>query len=351
MATKVKNALRLLVVLFCIGISIIPASAQNSSGLSIDPRKDYLANPGQSISDTLPVSNLNDQLPLTLSLKIIDFTFLNNSGTPKLLLNPNTPDTTYSLKPFLNLPQAITIGAGETKEIPLTINVPKNQGAGSYYSAIEYVAAGSSGSSVNLNASGVTLIFVTVSGKAKEDMSLSTLGAYNPNNSTAGGSYVDVATSPPEEIAYTLVNKGNLTESPAGSITLQPMFGKDDIDIGNANSTSSLALIGQPRLFTACIQTEKKTVNLNGVATVSEVCNPKPHLHIGRYTIKLDVFYGQTGRTTNEITGVAHFWYIPWWFIISSLLLIFLVLLGLGWFVSRIYGAVSGKTAKKKGFF
>jgi hypothetical protein len=351
MTAKVQNSLRLIVVLFCIGISIIPASAQSSSGLSIDPRKDYLANPGQSINDNLPVSNLNDQLPLTLTLKVVDFTYLNNSGTPRLLLNPNTPSTTFSLKPYLNLPQTITIKPGDTEEVPLSLNIPKNQGAGSYYSAIEYVAAGNSGSSVNLNASGVTLLFVTVSGQAKEDMSLKTLGAYDPNDSTTGGNYVDVATSPPKEIAYTLINKGNLAESPAGSIVLQPMYGKDDIGIGNANTTSSLALIGQSRLFTACIQTEKQTVNLNGVITVNTVCNPKPHLHIGRYTIKLDVFYGQSGKTTNEITGVAHFWYIPWWFIISALVIIFLVILGLGWFINRIYGAVSGKTAKKKGFF
>ena len=348
----VKNFLSLSLPLIIVGLSIIPAvSAQTSSGLSIDPRKDYVLNPGQSEADTLQVSNLNDRLPLTLNLKIIDFTFLNNSGTPKLLLSQNPPQTTWSLKPFINIPQTITLGAGKTDEVPITIKVPKDQGAGSYYSAIEYVASGSTGNSVNLNASGVSLVFLTVTGQAKEDMSLTTLGAYNINNSVAGGNYVSFATSAPEAIAYTLVNKGNLAENPVGSIVLQPMIGKHVINIGNANTSSSLALIGQSRLFTACIQTENKTIDINGVVSHATVCNPKPHLSIGRYTIRLDIFYGQSGATTNELTGVAHFWYIPWWFILAVIAIIFIVVLAIFWLVSRIHGAVSGKTAKKRGLY
>jgi hypothetical protein len=331
-----RSLLRAVIALTIVGISALPAYAATSSGLSITPRADFILKPGQTVTDNLQVSNLNNQLPLNLSLRVVDFTFLNNSGAPKLFLSPNTPQTTWSLKSFITMPKTISLGGGQTEEIPVTIKIPPNQGAGSYYSAIDYVASANNSSNVNLNASGVSLIFVTVSGKANENMSLQGLGAYVPDNSEAGGHYASILTSPPAEIGYTLTNKGNITESPVGAITLVPMYGKHDIGIGNANTLSSLALIGQTRQFTVCIQSEKQSIKLNGVTTTTTVCNPKPHLQIGRYTIKLDIFYGQPGKTTHEVTGVATFWYIPLWFIASVFAVIIVIVFGIIYLIRKV---------------
>jgi hypothetical protein len=121
-------------VLF-VALSALPqtAAAAGASGLSIQPRKNYLINPGQTITDKLTIGNLDPTQDLYLTLKMVDFTYSNQSGTPKLNLAQNAQPTPWSLKAFTTLPENITITKGSTKTVTYTITVPKNQGAGSYY--------------------------------------------------------------------------------------------------------------------------------------------------------------------------------------------------------------------------
>jgi len=326
-------------VLF-IGFTTLPVSAANSSGLTLTPRRDYILNPGQSTPSTLPVTNLNSKLSLTLTLRVIDFTFLNSTGTPKLIVNQNTPQTSWSIKPFITLPSTVTLGPEASKDIPINVSVPSNQTPGSYYGAVEYVAAGTDDSSVNLNASGVSLVFLTVTGQAHQSMSLQKVGAYQTDSSAIGGHYVSFATSAPNEIGYTLKNNGNLVESPIGSVTVTPAYGKNTINISNINRNNESALIGQARLFTTCVNNQKKVLIFYNSPVVTNYC-AKPHVTIGHNNIKLDIFYGQAGDTTREITGIASFWYVPWWFIFSGLGVIVAIVLGFTILIIKIRRALN----------
>lgn len=299
------------------------SAATSSSGLSIMPRKNLNIQPGSGATDKLNISNLDPKNDLNISFKIVDFTFTDETGTPKLFIADNAPQTTWSLKPFLTLPKTITVPAGSSRTVNYSVNIPKSQGAGSYYSAIQYSATGANGGNVSLSASGVTLVFVSVPGVVKEDMQLKKLGAYQSNNNVAGGKYVYIAMDKPRQIGFTLKNNGNVAESPVGSITLRSMFGKK-ISIDNINQNASLALLGQSRLFLSCIQTEEKEVQLNNDTTKSKQCK-SVSLMPGRYTINLDVFYGQNGNTTHEIIKTAHFWYIPTWFLLAVLAVILFI--------------------------
>src|SRR5581483_3797482 len=105
-------------------ITAVPASAatsQSSTGLSINPRKNLVVAPGQTIKDNLIVGNLSHSANLNISLKVVDFTFYNNSGTPKLFLAKNAPQTTWSIKPFIHLPSFQRIGAGQQTQIPYSV--------------------------------------------------------------------------------------------------------------------------------------------------------------------------------------------------------------------------------------
>lgn len=317
----------------CLVVNTVPASAANSSGLSITPRKNYTIQPGSSITDKLTIGNLDKVNALTINLKMIDFTFTNETGTPKLMLADDAPQTTWSLKPFTTMPSSIVVPGGQSRTVTYSIKIPKNQGAGSYYSAIRYAATGSSGNNVSLSASGVTLVFVSVPGIVNEDMKLKKLGAYQTNPEGTGGKYVFIAMDKPKEIGYTLQNNGNVAEAPVGSVTLKSMFGARTINIDNINRNSSLALLGQTRLFLTCIETQKENVVINGTRSVSTTCKT-PNLIPGRYTIQLDAYYGQNGNKTHEIIETATFWYLPVWFILTVLAI--LVALGYaGWRVKR----------------
>lgn len=298
--------------------TVMAAEEQNSSGLSITPRKNYRIESGKSVTDRLNISNLSGKGKLTITMRMVDFTFMDDSGTPKLNLDTNANPTPWSLRQFADFPDGVVVEPSKSQNVDMTIRIPKEVGAGSYYGAIVYSATGSDGGNVNLNASGVTLVFVTVPGEVKENMSLKKFGAYNEQTADGKGGYVFIASDKePERIGFTLKNDGNVFEAPTGNITMSYMFGGKERSL-EANSNASLALIGQERTFTTCIKLAKEEVDVGGVRSSVNTCD-NPGLWPGRYTIKLSLFYGQNGNQTKEISDTATFWYLPWWFLIALL--------------------------------
>lgn len=321
---RFKGILAAIVVLagaavFAVG-PILPAAAQSAS-LSIVPRKNYQVEAGSSVTDTLTIRNLDGAETLDLNLRVVDFTFKDDSGTPQLNLAEDAPQTTWSMKPFLSVPETVSIPPRETATLDIGVSIPENQGAGSFYSAIVYSSGTGEGGNVGLNASGVTLVFNTVPGEMDEKLTLDNFGAYSRPTNTSEGSYGWFFTSMPETMAFTVKNEGNVTEAPVGSITLKNIFGRETV-INQVNPNNSLALIGQTRTFISCITLEEEETEFAGTTSRVAECGPAG-LWPGYYSANLQLYYGQNGNITQEVTGVGSFWYLPWWFIIA-----FLVLLG-----------------------
>jgi hypothetical protein len=312
----------------------LPASAVSSASLSIVPKKTYAIEPGKSVNDKLTIRNLDSKAPLQLTLRVIDFTFTDDGGTPKLMLDPGAPQTTWSLKPFLTVPESVTIPAGASKTLDMSVAIPAGHGAGSYYSAILYSSGSGEGGNVGLSASGVTLVFTSIPGKVNENLKLQKFGAYNLATADKKADYTSFTVDEPQNIAYTLKNSGNVTEAPVGSITLKGMFGKSQV-IDNVNPNASLALIGQTRTFTSCIKLKSENVDFNGTKSQAATCT-SPGLWPGRYTVALDLFYGQNGNDTQEIVSTTSFWYLPIWFIITVLILIAIIALVVWLLVRKI---------------
>lgn len=327
---KMKNTKSIVVAVIAFVVAAAyaaPASsafAQSSSALSIVPKKNYVIESGKSVKDKLSIRNLDASRDLELTLKVVDFSYTDDGGTPKLFLDSSAPQTTWSLRPYLKVPETVVVPKGSTKTVDMSVAIPNGHGAGSYYSAIVYSSGTpSGGGNVGLSASGVTLVFTQIPGKVNEDLKLQRLGAYKNATPTTAAHYVSVATEEPQLIAYTLKNEGNVTEAPAGSITLKGWFGSP-ITINNVNPSGSLALIGQTRTYTACIKLKETEVNFSGQLSQASGC-VSPGLLPGPYTVTLDLYYGQNGNNTREVTGVTTFWYLPWWFIIVFTLVLLVV--------------------------
>jgi len=305
------------VLTFAIMLPSNSVFAQSSASLSIVPRKNYVIEAGKSINDTLTIRNLDAERSLELTLRVVDFTFKDDSGTPLLMLDEDAPQTTWSLKPYIDVPKSVTIGPKASQTLNMSVAIPEGHGAGALYSAIVYSSGAPEGGNVGLSASGVTLAFVNVPGKVDEKLTLEKFGAYHTAQSGRDAGYVFFATDEPQTIGYTLKNEGNVTEAPVGSITIKSIFGKEYV-INNINPNSSLALIGQTRTFTPCIKLKSEEVDFNGARAEATTCT-SPGLWPGIYTATLTMFYGQNGNNTNEVNSTAIFWYFPWW---SILLLI-----------------------------
>lgn len=307
-------------------LPVAPAVAESdggaaSSALSISPKKQYEIEAGKSVDDKLTIRNVDTSTSLQLTLRVIDFTYddTQDSGVAKLFLDPNAEQTPWSLRQYIKLPETVTIGPGETKTVDMSVSIPKNQGAGSLYSAIIYSSgsgavngaggAGASGS-VGLNASGVTLVFANVPGKVHEDLQLQKLGPYDK----FAKKYMPyITTTMPQSIGYTLKNSGNWAEAPVGSITVSGWFGRK-VEINNINPTKSLVLIGQARTFSSCIKFDEKEIANARSNTPPTTC-VDPGLWPGYYSVTANLFYGANGNETREIIKTVGFWYLPWWFI------------------------------------
>lgn len=293
--------------------------AQSSAALSITPEKEYNVDPGGSVRDRLTIRNIDDERPLQLSLRVVDFTFLDDSGAPKLDLEESAPETAWSIRSYMDVPEYVEVGAGETTSVDINLTMPEGIGGGSYYSAIVYSSGASEGGNVGLSASGVTLAFVNVSGPVNEELELTKFGAYFPAVGANEAHYAKISSDMPQHIGYTLLNKGNVAEAPVGTITMRSMFGQE-IVINEVNPKDSLALIGQERTFQACIQIKAEEIALGGSRTNALSCEENPGLWPGYYSISVDLFYGQNGNQTQEIHDVTYFWYMPWWFVVTLLI-------------------------------
>lgn len=324
----------------------VPVSAQSSAALSIVPKKNYTIEAGKSIKDTLLIRNLDRERPLELTLRVVDFTFTDDGGTPKLMLAEDAPQTTWSLKPFMKVPKNVTIPPSSSKTLDMSVAIPKGHGAGSFYSAIVYSAGASEGGNVGLGASGVTLVFTSIPGQVNEDLKIENFGAYVSPGANKPANYAFISTNMPHMLAYTLENKGNVTESPVGSITLKDMWGHE-YQINDINPNKSLALIGQTRTFTSCIKLKDETAQLNGTSVRTTEC-VEPGLWPGLHTATLDAYYGQNGNNTKEIIRTAHFWYLPMWFLIIVLILALVIAYFIWRIVRRIKQSRNGRPVARR---
>lgn len=329
-------------------VSQIGQLSAQSNALAISPRKDYMLQAGESVNDTLTVTNRNTTEPLNLSLKVIDFQAQDETGTPLLMRN-STERTAWSLKNYIDLPQQVTVEAGETVRIPITISIPNNTGAGSYYSAIEYAATGPiSEEQVNISASGITLVFVKVPGQAKQQLTFEQFGTFVPDSSGTGGSFQGLFFSQrPRVMAYRLTNDGNIAEQPIASIVVRDFGGKEVYTIKDANPKNQLALRGQTRRFDACISPEDITQTTESGADINAVVCGDTNFKPGRYTAELTVLYGENGNETREITAKASFWYLPWWFVGLVVGLIAIVTGLIVYLVRRVQGYRGRKTRRR----
>lgn len=336
-----KKLTRLLTALFVAAAIVLPITQGGQAGaqataLTITPRKELTVQKGETKSDTLSVGNPRAEEDLALTLRVVDFSAKDNTGAPSLNLGENAKQETWSLKKYINLPKEVTLKAGQTTNVPFSITMPANIGAGSYYSAIQYVAQSEGGENVSVAASATTLVFVNVPGDAKQQMSLVQLGAFSGEvNGDKGEFKLFYFGTQPKVISYILKNDGNVAERPLGSILLKNSFTGKTIKIDNANPSDALALIGQERRFDTCIKTGEKTEKTATGEATQKVCET-PGLSPGRYTITLSAFYGQGNGKTLEVTGTSSFWYLPTWFVIAFVVAILAIVALVWWIVTKI---------------
>lgn len=310
------RSLMTLMVLLGLTVTNLGQLAAQSNAMAITPRKDYTLKPGESVSDTLSITNRDNARPLNLKLTILDFEAEDETGTP-LLLEANSAKTAWSLRDYITMPEQVVIPPGETMRVPISLEIPAGLGAGSYYSAIEYAAVNSLVEGrTNISASSITLMFVKIPGQARQQLNFLQFGAFQPDKTSAGGSFAGLFFGEkPLQMAYRLKNDGNIAEQPIASIIIKDFSGKEIYMIEDANPRDQIALRGQTRRFDTCIVTETVAQTSDAGNEFNAVVCGDTEFKPGRYTAELSVIYGENGNQTQEIRAKTTFWYLPWWFL------------------------------------
>ncbi len=292
------------------GIIAPVANAQSGTGggqaLEIGPPVlNLTADPGQVIKSSISIRDVST-VDLLVTNQINDFEANGEDGSPRVILD-ETEENAFSIRSWIQPLDQITLKSKQVKSIPLTIFVPESAAPGGYYGIVRFTGTpvGVDGSGVSLNASLGTLIFLRVSGQAKEEV---TIQEFFPNS---GGNKYPLYEFKPLTLSVRLKNTGNIYEQPTGLITVKDMFGKPVVNLP-INAEERIILPDSTRKFDQVID---DTAVGSG-------------LMFGYYTAEVTVKYGSNGQSVTEKTS---FWVIPW-----KLILLGVALLVLAFFVFRI---------------
>jgi Bacterial protein of unknown function (DUF916) len=330
-----KSASALIGVLFFFVVTITPLAnaQQGGNGLQLSPtRTDITASPGEVKPVNITIKNVT-QVDFDVKTVINDFESDGESGAPKFLVDSNDR-TPYSISSMVDGLSDVSLKAGETKEVKLTLDVPANVAPGAYYGAVRFSVAPKSGATdaerqIALNASVAHLVFLEVPGDVVQQISIDSLkfvaSGVNEKERTI------FFNKKPEIARVKVENLGNGLSRPFGTVTVTGPFKKQTASMEvNDRETRSVVLPKSTRVYTVPEDAAKNPSAL-GVKLP------------GRYSVTASIAYGNGGEVVNYS---ASFWYLPFWFLITLFVLVVVLIVG-GYVVYRKYFGAKALTRKK----
>lgn len=270
--------------------------AQDSTGIKLQPSLiEERADPGSTFTSTIRVTNLSKDTATYFFLKR---DILRIDDNVPVFANEGEP-TGFELSSWVTLPgESVTVPAGETREVVMTIRVPDDANPGSHFGGVFLVLKApklrETGTGVGYQVG--TIISLRIAGDVSEEARIRDF-------------FTDRLVYGTPEVVFTstVENAGNTIVRPRGQITINNIFGKK-IAVERINEATAAVLPGQNRSFQATWKPKDFT--------------------FGRYEAMLDLLYGEDGRKT--ISSATSFWILP-------IRIILPVAVGLLLFVGLIY--------------
>ena len=302
------TSVALLAVTVVGGLSQAQVSAQQngSNGIRISPvRTDLVIEPGSTSTVTMNVENVST-VNATFKAIINDFQASSReNGEPVLILDDDKFAPSHSLKRYINPIADVAIPAGSSKDVKVTITVPKDAAGGGYFGAVRFAPTDRDGSDkqVSLSASVGSLILVKVPGDIAENLKLESFDVRDGRNASAGSSFF-VSGKNLHAVAR-FKNSGNVHLQPFGKVTLKK-GGKviSSVEINNE----------EPRTNVLPDSIRRYPVKLDKVGSW------------GRYTVEGNFGYGTNGQL---LTGSTSFMIVPVGMIVAGIALLGLVVFAL----------------------
>jgi len=181
----------------------------SSYAVTVGPSKiEYHADPGTVIKDTLVLINEN-AIKQTFWSAFEKFTEVN--GEKKFL-----PGEPTELASWFNLPKSVTLKPKEQKQVPFTIEIPKNAPPGGHFAVIWWGTASPDAKEVAIVTRAGILVFLQVSGEINEKGEVIEFSLSNGKFFTFKA---------PEDFIVNFKNQGNTYLKPRGEILIKNIFG------------------------------------------------------------------------------------------------------------------------------
>jgi len=263
-----------LAVFFC----STAASAQEVESIRIQPAiVEDRVDPGSRYEFRLRVTN-NSDAEKVYYLGAEDIQGVDDRGAP--IFTENGEPTEYELSTWIRIPQeSVTVGAGQSQEVPFSVEVPQDASPGSHFAGVFFdlrpPKLRTSGASIGMRVA--SIVSLRIAGEVVEEARLREL-------STDKLIYND----PMVTFNVNVENTGNVLVRPHGLIKVANMFGKEVASIRVNDSLGALFPMSQ-RIFTIEWEDDE--------------------FAFGRYQAVVGLVYGEDGR--KSITGTTSFWVLP----------------------------------------
>lgn len=204
----------LVIIFFSCAVGLLFSFPLLTNALTVGPAKlEYQANPGDVISGNLFVFNESDQA-ITLYPSFEKFTEKN--GERQFI--PNAPT---DLSDWFKTASSVTLKAKERRDLPFTINVPKDASPGGHYAVIWWSATPPAGPGGSKEVAIITragiLVYLRVAGDVVESGEIT---AFN----TDSGSRLFFGF--PIGFGVSFKNNGTVHLTPGGNIEIKSILGQ-----------------------------------------------------------------------------------------------------------------------------
>lgn len=308
---------------------------------TVTPRIEINANAGDTVREVFKVSN-EERESKTFYLSFENFQSVDESG------NPSFTGGRTDLASWISGPESVTVGPGDSAEVPVTIVIPGNAEAGGHFAAIflQTTPPGQVGSGqVGVNSKLGSLILLRVGGDFEQ-----------------GGAILEFATqdhqrfftSLPVTFYYRFQNTGDDHIKPLGDVQITNTFGMTSKLLAANPVDGSVLPKSTRRIETSWITSGKplkQPVEVampenTGKGFFGKAGYQLKHFAFGKYSAKLKLVYGtQELKSTN---ASYTFFVFPWQLIVVVLVGLGIVLPLLWMAIKRYNRYIIGKATNKR---
>lgn len=270
------------------------------TGVKVSPvRSELTINPGETKTITLNVQNITSA-GTEYEAVVNDIVASGEAGQPALILDADKFAPSHSLKRYITTVPNIQIDSGKTKDVKVTISIPKDTAGGGYYGAVRFAPAGdNTDKNVTLAASVGSIILVKVPGDIKENLVIDSFDVRRTAQGVGGSSFFTT-----NKDLYSVVrfkNNGNSHEQPFGKIRLTKNGTVlQETEINNTDTRGNVLPDSIRRFDT----------KLTKVGS------------FGKYTVEGNFGYGTNGELLSAKTS---FWVIPLALIVGVIVALVLI--------------------------